>query len=55
MGSPLLPVYAGEIQASALGMKVEVWNNEGENIEHTGEPGDLVITKPFLGMPITFW
>jgi acetoacetyl-CoA synthetase len=55
MGTPLLPIYSGEIQACALGMKVEIWNSDGQNIEDSGEAGDLVITKPFLSMPVGFW
>jgi acetoacetyl-CoA synthetase len=55
MGNPLLPVYKGELSASALGMKVEIWDSDGKDIQETGQPGDLIITKPFLSMPITFW
>ena len=36
-------------------MKVEIWDLDGNNIEDTGEKGDLVVTKPFFSMPITFW
>lgn len=36
-------------------MAVEIWDANGKNIEDTGEKGDLVITKPFFSMPITFW
>lgn len=48
-------LYPGEIAGANLGMKVEIWNSEGRNIEDTGEKGDLVITKPFFSMPIGFW
>lgn len=48
-------VYAGEIAGPSLGMKVEIWNHEGRNIEDTGETGDLVITRPFFSMPVGFW
>ncbi|TPX15237.1 uncharacterized protein E0L32_004514 [Thyridium curvatum] len=54
-GSPLLPVHHGELPAPSLGMAVEIWDANGKNIEDTGEKGDLVITKPFFSMPITFW
>lgn len=36
-------------------MKVEIWDESGRNIAATGETGDLVITKPFFSMPLTFW
>lgn len=36
-------------------MKVEIWDSSGNNIEDTGEKGDLVITKPFFSMPHSFW
>jgi acetoacetyl-CoA synthetase len=55
MGSPMTPVYSGEISAAALGMKVEIWDLDGKDIGHTGEKGELVITKPFFSMPTTFW
>jgi acetoacetyl-CoA synthetase len=52
-GTPTLPVYRGEIQCSALGMAVEVWNDEGKRV--VGEKGELVCTKPFPSMPVGFW
>jgi acetoacetyl-CoA synthetase len=55
MGSPALPVHAGEISAPSLGMKVEIWSFDGKNVEDLGEKGELVITKPFFSMPTTFW
>ena len=55
MGSPIAPVVAGEISTAALGMKVEIWDTYGKDIADTGEKGDLVITKPFFSMPVTFW
>ena len=53
LGNPLLPVYRGELQCRGLGMKVEVWNDDGEPV--TGEKGELVCTAPFPSMPIGFW
>ncbi|KAL9611952.1 MAG: hypothetical protein Q9167_003439 [Letrouitia subvulpina] len=53
--SQLSPVYAGEIQARALGMAVEAWDVEGNDITNTGGPGDLVCVKPFPCQPISFW
>ena len=53
LGSPLLPVYSGEIQCRGLGMKVEVFNATGKSV--SGEKGELVCTAPFPSMPVKFW
>ncbi|MBK7142343.1 MAG: acetoacetate--CoA ligase [bacterium] len=53
LGNPVLPVYAEEIQCRGLGMQVEAFDNSGRPvIEQTGE---LVCTKPFPSMPVSFW
>jgi acetoacetyl-CoA synthetase len=52
-GTPTLPVRRGEIQCKALGMAVEVWNDDGKRV--VGEKGELVCTKSFPSMPIGFW
>lgn len=52
-GVPTLPVYRGELQARSLGAAVESWDEEGN--PHTGEVGELVITKPMPSMPIYLW
>jgi acetoacetyl-CoA synthetase len=52
-GSPILPVYRGEIQCRALGMRTEIFNDEGRPVR--GERGELVCTAPFPSMPIGFW
>jgi acetoacetyl-CoA synthetase len=52
-GVPTLPVYLGELQARALGAKVESWDPEGEPL--IGDVGELVITEPLPSMPIYFW
>ena len=52
-GVPTLPVYRGELQARALGAKVESWDPEGH--PHTGEVGELVITEPMPSMPLFLW
>ena len=52
-GSPILPVYRGELQCPQLGMSVESWNDDGVSV--IGENGELVCTKPFPSMPIGFW
>ncbi|HEX5612421.1 MAG TPA: acetoacetate--CoA ligase, partial [Burkholderiales bacterium] len=53
LGSPLLPVWRGEIQCKGLGMAVEVFDGEGRPIR--GAKGELVCTKPFPSMPVGFW
>jgi acetoacetyl-CoA synthetase len=52
-GVPTLPVYRGELQARALGAKVEAWNADGVPV--VGEVGELVITEPMPSMPIRLW
>ena len=51
---PTTPVWRGEIQCRALGMKVEVFDGHGRSLP-PGEKGDLVCTLPFPSMPIGFW
>jgi acetoacetyl-CoA synthetase len=53
LGNPLLPVYRGELQCRGLGMKVEVWTEDGESV--VGEKGELVCVAPFPSMPVGFW
>ena len=52
---PCAPVYAGQIQVPALGMHVDILDDNGISIAHTGEPGELVLRKPFPSMPCYFW
>jgi acetoacetyl-CoA synthetase len=53
IGSPMLPVYAGEIQAPALGAAVYAFNERGESV--VNQVGELVITAPMPSMPVYFW
>ncbi|MBY0270700.1 MAG: acetoacetate--CoA ligase [Burkholderiales bacterium] len=53
LGCPVLPVWRGELQCRGLGMKVEVWNEDGKPVR--GEKGELVCTAPFPSMPVGFW
>jgi len=53
LGCPTLPVWRGELQCRGLGMKVEVWNDEGKPVR--SEKGELVCTAPFPSMPVGFW
>jgi acetoacetyl-CoA synthetase len=50
---PILPVYAGELQARCLGASVEAWSEEGRPL--VNEVGELVITQPMPSMPIYLW
>jgi acetoacetyl-CoA synthetase len=53
LGSPMLPVFSGELQTRSLGYKVDVYNTSGQAV--VGEKGELVCTAPFPSMPIYFW
>ncbi len=53
LGNPILPVWRGEIQSRALGLNVEVFDEDGHSVR--GEKGELVCTKPFPSMPVRFW
>jgi acetoacetyl-CoA synthetase len=53
LGNPTLPVYRGELQCRGLGMRVEVFDDEGRPLQ--GQQGELVCTAPFPSMPIGFW
>ncbi len=52
-GCPLLPVHAGELQARALGARIEAFDADGTPV--IGRTGELVITAPLPSMPIAFW
>lgn len=53
MATPLSPVTAGEMAARPLGVAVASWGPDGQEV--TGEPGELVCTKPMPSMPAFFW
>lgn len=53
--SQISPVFAGEIQGRGLGMAVEAWDFEGNDVTESGEPGDLVCIKAFPCQPVMFW
>jgi acetoacetyl-CoA synthetase len=52
-GNPIGPVWRGEIQCRALGMKVDVWDEHGRPVRQ--QKGELVCTMPFPSMPVGFW
>lgn len=53
LGNPVGPVYRGELQMRGLGMAVAVADGSGSAV--IGEPGELVCTRPFPSMPVSFW
>jgi acetoacetyl-CoA synthetase len=53
VGTPLAPVWRGEIQAKALGLDVDVFDEAGRPLA-TGK-GELVCRNPFPSMPLMFW
>jgi acetoacetyl-CoA synthetase len=53
IGSPTLPVYAGEVQAIGLGMKVKVYDETGNPV--LDQRGELVCEAPSPSMPLYFW
>jgi acetoacetyl-CoA synthetase len=52
-GSPLQPVWEGEISGPALGVAARTFDADGREV--VGEPGELVITRPMPSMPVGFW
>ncbi|MGH8175311.1 MAG: acetoacetate--CoA ligase [Steroidobacter sp.] len=52
-GCPVLPVYDSEIQALSLGMKTQVYDDDGHPL--IDAQGELVCTEPFPSIPIGFW
>jgi acetoacetyl-CoA synthetase len=53
LGSPMLPVHAGELQGPGLGLNVHAFNDAGQPV--TDETGELVCTSAFPSMPVYFW
>ena len=53
LGNPAAPVWRGEIQAPGLGMRVEVFDEDGHALLR--DKGELVCTAPFPSMPLGFW
>ena len=52
-GNPIGPVYRGEIQARALGMETQVFDEAGRAL--VGQKGELVCAGPFPSQPVGFW
>jgi acetoacetyl-CoA synthetase len=52
-GSPLLPVYEGELSGRLLGVAADTFDGHGRPVVR--ELGELVITRPMPSMPIGLW
>jgi acetoacetyl-CoA synthetase len=52
-GSPLQPVYRGEIAGRCLAVDTAAFDPQGNEV--VGELGELVIRKPMPSMPVRFW
>jgi len=53
LGCPTRPVWRGELQCRGLGMKVDVYDENGKPVRE--QKGELVCTAPFPSMPLGFW
>jgi len=52
-GSPLLPVWQGEISCRWLGVAAQAFDPAGQPV--IGEEGEFVVTAPMPSMPVGFW
>jgi acetoacetyl-CoA synthetase len=52
-GIPILPVYAGELQGPALGMKIKAYDEKGAPV--LDRQAELVCEAPSPSMPLYFW
>jgi acetoacetyl-CoA synthetase len=52
-GSPMQPVYRGEIAGCCLGVDVAAFDENARPV--VGELGELVIRQPMPSMPVGFW
>ncbi len=53
LGTPIQPVYAGELQGPALGMKIKAYDESGNHV--LDSEGELVCEAPAPSMPLYFW
>ncbi len=53
IGSPIQPVYAGELQGPGLAMKIKAYDEYGKPV--WDKQGELVCEAPAPSMPIYFW
>ncbi len=52
-GNPTLPVYAGELQSPALGMKIKAYDEKGASV--LDRQAELVCESSSPSMPLHFW
>lgn len=52
-GTPIQPVYAGELQSPALGMNVKAYDENGNHV--VDQQAELVCEAPTPSMPLFFW
>jgi len=53
IGTPIQPVYAGELQSPALAMKVKAYGEKGKPV--VDQQAELVCEVPAPSMPLYFW
>jgi acetoacetyl-CoA synthetase len=53
IGSPTVPVYAGELQRWGLGKKMNCYDEKGKPV--LNQMGELVCEAPIPSMPLYFW
>jgi acetoacetyl-CoA synthetase len=53
IGTPIIPVYAGELQCLGLGIKIKAYDDEGRSI--LDMQGELVCEAAMPSMPLYFW
>jgi len=53
IGTPIQPVYAGELQGPGLAMKVKAYDEKGKSI--VDRQAELVCESPSPSMPLYFW
>ena len=53
MGVPTLPVWSGEIQGAALGMAVDVWNDDARPVRLAMQPLFAVLDRALGGGWVT--
>ncbi len=53
IGSPIQPVYAGELQGPGLAMKVKAYDEKGKPV--WDQQAELVCEAPAPSMPLYFW
>ncbi|NHJ12676.1 MAG: acetoacetate--CoA ligase [Candidatus Thorarchaeota archaeon] len=52
-GTPIQPVYAGELQGPCLAMKIQAYDENGNRV--LDQEGELVCEAPAPSMPLYFW